>query len=138
MEIPPTLEELAVKARPQAILGDFGTTYLLTYNIDKNEMFDKNEFLGKTQDWASAVIALCQPQNPLHGRKVLLRFKLFLNMDDAISGMYAIAGNKPVVLKCDDVGSERTAWQGVVKGTEIVYTDYDTSVEPIYQGAQTS
>jgi hypothetical protein len=59
MEIPSAPEESAVKARPQAILGDIGTTYLLTYNIDKNETFDENEFLGKKQDWASAVIALC-------------------------------------------------------------------------------
>jgi hypothetical protein len=56
-------------------------------------------------------------------------------MGDAITEMYAIAGKKPIVLKCDNVESERTAWQGVVKGTDIVYTDYDTS---IYQGAQSS
>jgi hypothetical protein len=61
-----------------------------------------------------------------------------MNIDDAITEMYAIAGNKPIVLKCDDVESEHTAWQRVVKGTDIVYADYDTSVEPIYQGAQTS
>jgi hypothetical protein len=99
MEIPSTPEEPAVKARPQAILGDLGTTYLLTYNIDKHETFDENEFLGKKQDWASAVIALRQPQNPLHDckeYKVLFRFKLFMNIDDAITEIYAIAGDKPI------------------------------------------
>lgn len=35
MEIPPSPEESAVQAPPQAILGDLGTTYLLTYNMDK-------------------------------------------------------------------------------------------------------
>lgn len=57
-------------------------------------------------------------------------------MDNAITEMYAIVGNRPTGIKCDDVESDCTAWEGVVKDTDIVHTDY-ASVEPIYQGAQT-